>query len=238
MLFSAVLIIDDIASRAAKAAIGPNYCPSAQGKAMSNRSPTLLLLFLLGCSNVANAASGQSSATAADALDCEQLAELPDAPVSVAQCRAMMGMTQDDPQTHRPGDEAMTCNEIFAELGTMQGEGVSETNAAQTEVLVAEGRELSARHTAEMARQATPSPLALASSLLPNAVGAALMAPEYARKMAATRQLKAEDESYAAQLGQQMTASSTDFSQLVQANPRLPRLSQLAMDKNCQPPAD
>lgn len=173
-----------------------------------------------------------------DAATCEQLAGMPNAPMSVESCRTMVRMGEDDPSSHRPGDEAMSCAQIFAELRTMQGEGVSEATAAQTDVVIGEGRALGAQHAAEMARQMTPSPLAIASSLLPNAVGAALMAPEQARQVAAMKKLAAADKRYSAQLSEHMTANTADLNRLMDGNPRLPRLSQLAMQKDCAPPQD
>ena len=142
------------------------------------------------------------------AADCDKLTGMPNAPMSVEACRTMIRMDEDDPSTHRPGDETMSCNQIFAELRTMQGEGVSEANAAQTDTVFREAQALGALHAAEMARQMTPSPLAIASSFLPNAVGALLMAPEQARTVAAMAKLKAEDERYSALLHQHMTATT------------------------------
>ncbi len=216
---------------------------------MANKfSPVLLLwivmLLLLAASNRVRAALPEqalperSSEPAMDAAACDQLAGIPNAPMSVESCRIMMRMGEDDPNTHRPGDDAMSCGQIFAELRTMQGEGVSDANAAQTDALIDEGRVLGAQHAAEMARQMTPSPLAIASSLLPNAIGAALMAPEQARQAVTMAKLKTEDDRYSAQLGQHMAANTADVGQLIDANPRMPRLSQLAMKKNCEPPQD
>ena len=144
-----------------------------------------------------------------------------------------MRMGEDDPSTHRPGDEALSCAQIFAEMQTMQGSGVSDANAAQTDALIGESKVLSAKHATEMARQMTPSPLAIASSLLPNAIGAAMMAPEYARQAAAMAQLKADDARFNAQLAHHSTATSVDLNQLMDANPRL---IQLSMQKGCKPP--
>lgn len=171
-----------------------------------------------------------------DPAMCDQLADLPNAPMSVDSCKAMMRMGEDQPGNHRTGDGAMSCDDIFAELRTMQGEGVSQANIAQTDAVIAEGRALGAQHAAEMARQMTPSPLALVSALLPNAVGAALMAPEQARQVAAMARLKAADASYSAALGEHMDANIADVAKLMDDNPRLPRLAQLAMDKPCEPP--
>lgn len=198
--------------------------------------PVVILLLLASGHLVQAAAREQASEPAMDASTCDELAGMPNAPMTVESCKAMLRMGEDDPSTHRPGDEAMSCEQIFAELRTMQGEGVSDATAAQTDAVIAEGHVLGAKHAAEMARQMTPSPLAIASSLLPNAVGAALMAPEYARQAAAMAQLKTEDAQYNAQLGQHMAANTAEVSQLMDANPRLPRLSQLAMQKNCEPP--
>lgn len=211
---------------------------------MSNRSTPALMLLLLAAGNVVQAAATEqrlperSSAPATDTASCDQLAGMPNAPMSVESCRSMLRMGEDDPSSHRPGDEALSCAQIFAELRTMQGEGVSDATAAQTDEVIRDGRALGALHAAEMARQMTPSPLAIASSLLPNAIGAALMAPEQARTVAAMAKLKTADARYSTQLGEHMATNTAELGQLMDANPRLPRLSQLAMQKNCEPPQD
>ena len=205
---------------------------------MSNPSSSqVLLIFLLAFNTVLQAAApGPLSAPVMDATTCDQLAGNPNTPMSREACRTMMRMGEDDPSTHRPGDKTLSCAQIFAEMQTMQGAGVSDANAAQTDALIGESKVLSAKHAAEMARQMTPSPLAIASSLLPNAIGAAMMAPEFARQAAAVAKLKTEDEHFNAKLAQHSTATSVDLNQLMGANPRLPRLIQLAMQKTCKPP--
>ena len=68
------------------------------------------------------------------AADCNELARLPNSPISVATCKSMMGMAAgmdaaaDDPRAQRPGDGALTCPQIFAELQTRAGAGISELN--------------------------------------------------------------------------------------------------------------
>ncbi|MDQ3040726.1 MAG: hypothetical protein M3R16_13155, partial [Pseudomonadota bacterium] len=109
---------------------------------------------------------------------------------------------------------------------------------AQTDALIREGEMLSAKHSAEITRQMTPSPLALAAGVLPNAASAALMAPESARRGVAMSKLKAEDEKYNARLGRHMAANTAEVGQLIDANPRLPRLSQLAIKQNCELPQE
>ena len=203
---------------------------------MSNRSSQVLLFFLLAFGNVIPRVF--AAGPAVDAATCDQLAGNPNAPMSVEACRTMMRMGEDDPRMHRPGDEALSCAQIFAEMQTMQGDGVSDATAAQTDALIGESKVLGAKHAAEMAKQMTPSPLAIASSLMPNAIGAAMMAPEYARQAAAMAQLKADDARFNAKLAQHSTATSVDLNQLMDANPRLPRLIQLAMQKECKPPPD
>ncbi len=206
---------------------------------MSNRLSQVLLFFLLASSSAIQAAPPVPfPGSAIDPATCDQLAGNPSAPMSVEACKTMMRMGEDDPSTHRPGDESMSCEQIFAELQTMQGEGISDATAAQTDALNEEARVLGAQHKAEMARQMLPSPLAIASSLLPNAVGAALMAPEFARRGAAMTKLKANNERFNAKLNQHSTTSSVELSELMDTNPRLPRLMRLAMQKECQPPID
>lgn len=208
---------------------------------MSNRSlqVMVLTLSLLACSVVSHAAPrGQSSELEMDPAACEALAGLPGSTMSVESCRTMMLMGEDDPSTYRPGDEAMTCEQIFAELAAMEGEGVSDATAAQNEAVIDAGRGLAATHGAEIARQMAPPPLAIVASLLPNAAAAPLLAADMARKQAAAMKLKGADQRYNAQVQQQMTVNTDELGTLIAANPRLPRLSQLAIEKDCELPQE
>lgn len=206
-------------------------------------SPAVLLsivvLFLTLINVVQAAPQEPSSMPEMDAATCDQLADIPNAPMSVEACRALMRMGEDDPSTHRPGDDAMSCAQIFAELRTMQGEGVSDATAAQTDAVIQQGLALGTRQAAEhAANQATGMSLAAASSLLPNFAGAMVMAPHQAKEVALMKKWQAEGAHYRGQVSEQTTASTAGVAQLMDANPRLPRLSQLAIKKNCEPPGE
>lgn len=88
----------------------------------------------------------QSAAQIAQARAlCDSLATMPNAPMSVEACRAMTGMAaqwgaaEADPSAKRPGDDAMTCDAIFAELQAEAGAGIGDANGARAEALVVEG---------------------------------------------------------------------------------------------------
>lgn len=205
---------------------------------MSNTSFLIVVALLMVSGNVVQAAmQEQASAPAMDAAACDALAGIPNAPMSVEACQTMLRMGEDDPSTHRAGDDAMSCTQIFAELRTMQGEGVSDATAAQTDEVIQQGLALGKRQAAEhAAHQASGMALAAASSLLPNFAGAIVMAPHQAKEVALMKKWQIEGAQYKGQVSQQTTASTVGVAQLIDANPRLPRLSQLAMQKNCEPP--
>ena len=79
---------------------------------------------------------------------------MPNAPMSVAACRAMLDMgaqfdaAANDPAARRAGDERMSCAAIFAELQTVAGAGVSDVSRARSQAVVNSG-------TAMADRQAT-----------------------------------------------------------------------------------
>jgi len=100
---------------------------------------------------VGRRASPPVTAPAVGADDCEQLAGVPNAPMSVEACRAMLDMAKGfeaaaaDPSAQRAGDDALTCAHIFAELKAMAGVGISDANAAQSAAVVKDGAALATR---------------------------------------------------------------------------------------------
>ena len=68
-----------------------------------------------------------------DPAMCDQLAQLPNSPRPAEACRTMMKMAQEDPSANRAGDEAMSCDQIFAEIKKTPRKGVSSAEAARTE---------------------------------------------------------------------------------------------------------
>jgi len=71
------------------------------------------------------------------AAECDKLAGMPNAPISVETCRAMFGMATsldaavNDPRARRPGDQGLSCTQLFDELKTMADVGISQATSAQ-----------------------------------------------------------------------------------------------------------
>ncbi|MFZ2235602.1 MAG: hypothetical protein WAV67_04410, partial [Dokdonella sp.] len=84
---------------------------------MSNPIPKAVVLMLLASGVSAQTGqAGQAVMPTADPAMLDALANMPNAPMTVEACRSMWSLTQDDLTTHRPGDEAMSCDDTFAEL--------------------------------------------------------------------------------------------------------------------------
>jgi hypothetical protein len=138
----------------------------------------------------------------------------------------------DDVPGAKPGDAAMTCDQIGAELAPYaQQMTPTVTGLAQT------GQELNARTQKRMA-EAMPEAAALTAAataatadptgIASRAVGQA----EMASQQAIWDKAIAEDKPLADKMNTQMNAI-VDQSAPLQANPRIQRLMQLAQEKNC-----
>lgn len=55
-----------------------------------------------------------------------------------------------DPSARRPGDDAMTCAQIFGELKTIAGVGIADANTAKAEAVVRDRTALATRQAGEM----------------------------------------------------------------------------------------
>lgn len=205
---------------------------------MSHPIPKAVILSMLVWNTMAQAGpSGQASMPTADPAMCDALAQMPNAPMTVESCKAMMQIGRDDPSAHRAGDEAMTCDQIFAEMQATPGMGVSEAEAARTNKIIRDGETLTARHSAKASAAIAPnmaviSAIGVASNVLPNAVTAPLVAAQQAQ-MAAKG--KVAGDAYLKET-RQLTTDSTAMMSSRLGNPRVSRLSNLAMQKGCTPP--
>ena len=165
--------------------------------------PTAIVL--AGICPVGSLAAQQDPA--ALAAQCDQLASMPNPPMSVEACRAMaqsaaaMQHALGQPGGERPGDEAMTCADIEAELKTIEGVGVEPQTSSEA---AAAGGELQAElDRAKRGRRArsTPDPA---------------MAAAQERTMSAN------------------AAVLQDLAGDMQANPRFGRLVRLGNDRQCR----
>ncbi|MDP3174884.1 MAG: hypothetical protein Q8M88_10670 [Phenylobacterium sp.] len=192
---------------------------------------------------------GRPKPVAADpsSIDCAALARMPNAPMTQAACEQMIGQAKamqsamDDPAGQRPGDAAMTCDEVKAELSTQQNIGVSrdhlaEGQAASADYLAREKR-VQAEGAALAARQAAVNTGAAALSLVPG-VGAAASTAAAASTMAATsafgQRANAELTPARRRLSSSTAASMGDVTRSMQDNPRFATLARLAQEKNCR----
>lgn len=176
---------------------------------------------------------------AVDPAMCDSLANLPNSPMTVEACRSMLLIAKDDPASHRKGDATMTCADIFAELKTSTADiRISAAEAARREKSIRDTQTLTARHSAKAAPAMAPNMAALqalgtAGAFLPNAVTAPLVAVQMADLQA---KQKVAGDAYIAE-ARQLTDQNTSASASTMRNPRTRRLSQLAVQKDCQPPA-
>ena len=184
-----------------------------------------------------------------DPAECDKLAGIPNAPISVEACKAMFGLATslegaaNDPRATRPGDEAMSCAQIFDELKAMTDVGLSKATTTQMAGVVQQGQASVARGTAEMTAfmaETTAIGIALAAMgpYVPNFVGAAITAAWQSKAIALGARQQAEQAKLSAQMGPAFSAAAAELAQSMQANPRFARLGQLAMKKECEPPAN
>lgn len=180
---------------------------------------------------------------------CAQLAAMPNPPMSADACRAMVDMATrmdaatDDPSARRPGDDALTCAAIFAELQGVAGVGISAATRDRAATLSVEGEALANRQAGELSAfmvetQAMGMAAGAIGAVTPNFVGAAIAAAWQARLAAFAASNVAAQAPLRAQTSDVVRASMEELNQSIMANPRFARLGQLAMQKQCEPPVD
>ncbi len=221
---------------------------------MSYLSPALVIFLfgaLLGAAHAQGVRGFAQSPEIAGmtAADCDQLARMPNSPISVATCKAMMGMAAgvesaaSAPGAQRPGDDALTCAQIFGELKEIAGVGISDAHAATSEAILKDGAALASRQANELGAfivesYAVGAAVGAASLFLPNFALTAIAAAWQARIMGIAVRAQAEQAPVNARLNQAMHANAGELMQSMQANPRFARLMQLGINKSCEPPAD
>jgi hypothetical protein len=185
-----------------------------------------------------------------DPAMCDQLASMPNAPMSAEACRSMMGMAQgmkagaSDPTAMRPGDESMSCEQIMTEMRASGSPMVSQSTAEQaktsSEATMALMEKQNAEAKAFMARQMAIGIGAGALGMVPGGgiAASAIMAGQQAQTQAFAEKQQIEAAPVRAQQNQAITAITTEVGQGMQNNPRFARLSQLIADKNCPTPQD
>jgi hypothetical protein len=185
-------------------------------------------------------------------MNCQQLASMPNAPMTVAQCESMMGMAQsgqaalNNRSAARPGDELMSCADITAEMQTLNVSGVSEAHRQQGNTaagnLQAETAKQQREVSAIAARENAEVQAAMAADRATELSSGGLVKGRAASRVE-QRQLE-ENRKTGERMAKEMapkqqaalvsvTDSGNDMVQSMQANPRFARLVSLAGSKNC-----
>lgn len=172
---------------------------------------------------------------AAAQIDCNKLVSVPNPPMTMDACLAMqasatnLGSALAKPGGERPGDDAMTCDQIAAELHTMQVAGVSAEHAAESlaagEQLQQSQRQAQAAAAAMGARQ-TAETAAVAGA--PNLVGGAVALRQAAEQQALAGRASAQIKGAQSRTTLAIAAATEDLAASMAANPRWGRLISMA----------
>ena len=204
-----------------------------------------MVAFLAGPSaQAADPVTGPRGATSQ--IDCRALAARPgDAAMSLERCQAqtagmpelMQSMNQ--PGGERPGDDAMSCEQVIAELKAVSVPGVSQEHAAES---LAAGRQLQTTYDEQMvkgqtlaAAQTARNAAAAGINLMTgtNLAGGIAAAQNQAETAALQAQAKAQMGTATSRAAAANANSRGDLAATWRANPRMARLTQLVMKKNC-----
>jgi hypothetical protein len=212
----------------------------------------LVLLFLLPIDAHAQSMGGMPRLSPQEIEEarasCEALGRIPNPPMSVAVCKAMLsiGAALDtaaaDPTARRPGDETMSCAAIFAEMTSLAGVGISEATATRAAAVVTDATTLSNRQAGELGAfiaesYAMGTVAGAMGAFTPNFVGAAIAAAWQAKFAALAARQATEQAPVRARTNDVLTASIRELEISMEANPRFARLAQLGITQNCEPPA-
>lgn len=200
-----------------------------------------LVFSLAGAVQAQTRAASDDLRGAAAAMDCDALAKQPSTTMTVEACRAQMaaygqlGQAMNTPGGERPGDEAMTCAQIIAEMKSSHFAGVS-PETAQAGVVA--GQELQDTYQRRMALAGTMGAKHMGESMAvagaPNAVQGAVMYKQTAEQQALAQAAAAEMQPVRSRAMMANAASTNELVANMQANPRFARLMQLVQQKNCE----
>jgi hypothetical protein len=185
-------------------------------------------------------------------VDCSALAATPNSPMSIDTCRQMMDSAKQSEAAlkgtrgARPGDEAMSCQDIAKEMSTMQGIGLSDTSraegsAAATQYQAVVGSQLAQLH-AQGVTGAMETTAAAAADLATQLATGGVVNPHAAEAVQQTAlaegrvqgERMAEERRPAEQRLLNATGNDTgEMAQQLQSNPRFARLVNLAITKGC-----
>ena len=185
-----------------------------------------------------------------DPAMCDQMAAIPNAPMTPEACRSMIGMAQgmktsgSDPSAMRPGDETMSCDQINAEMRSVATPMVSAETGAQARVAADAQMALMQKQQAEtqgfVAGQMAMGVGAAALGMVPGGGYAAMAAQQamMAQQQAFAQKQAADAAPVRAQTSQALTATTTEMTQGMRENPRFARLMSLSVERSCPPPPD
>lgn len=181
---------------------------------------------------------------------CDSLATIPNPPMSVQACKAMLGMAGTaermssaaaDPSARRPGDERLSCDAIFAEMTQLGASEMSSEGSAKAGAALAEGTALASRQAVEggtfiAGTFALGAAMGAASPVMPGFVAMAIAYAWQAQAVALGTRQAAEQAALRPRRDEAIIASAEDFENAMIANPRFARLAELGMDKRCEAP--
>lgn len=185
-----------------------------------------------------------------DPAMCDQMAAIPNAPMTPEACRSMIGMAQgmktsgSDPSAMRAGDETMSCEQINAEMRSVATPMVSAETGAQARTAADAELALMQKQQAEttgfVAGQMAMGVGAAALGMVPGGGFAAMAAQQamMAQQQAFAQKQMAEAAPVRAQTSQALTATTTEMTQGMRENPRFARLMSMSVEKSCPPPPD
>ena len=185
-----------------------------------------------------------------DPAMCDQMAAIPNPPMSAEACRSMIGMAQgmktsgSDPSAMRAGDESLSCDQINAEMRSVATPMVSAQTGEQARIAADAQMALMEKQRAEatgmIAGQMAMGAGAAALGMLPGGGYAAMAAQQamMAQQQAFAQKQMQEAAPVRAQTSQAITATTTEMTQGMRDNPRFARLMNMSIERSCPPPPD
>jgi hypothetical protein len=162
--------------------------------------------------------------------------------ISVESCKQMLGAQQtltaaaNDPSAARPGDENMTCDQIAAEMKQQQFTA-DKTKLADAQTAMTDFQKKTAEQQKEAAALVAKETAeeSLVSKVVPvNAVAAAEAKRVEAEQREMNERMAKESKPLAEKAIGTNAALISDVANKMAANPRMARLAQLAMTKQCK----
>lgn len=184
-----------------------------------------------------------------DADICADIATGPDAVMSLDACRSMMSMQQrmqassSDPSAVRPGDDNLTCAQIYEEIRASGWPMMSQATIARNQQAGAAAMATLDQQKADargyVAGQVALGVGSMALGMVPGVGGFAQQGAQVimdAREKRFEERQEQATSSIMAQSAPAIQATDAEIGEAVRTNPRYARLMQLVVDKSCPPP--